>query len=82
MVFLRFCVWIWWWCLCGFGCAHWCFFVLFATRVVLFRGTTFLIVERLVQINDEVVRAGCQYLSPKRCDFALYAAAFVMLVLV
>jgi hypothetical protein len=49
----------------------------------------FLLVERLVQINDEVVRVGCifaerHYRSPKlfaAATLALYAA-FVMLVLV
>jgi hypothetical protein len=62
------------------------FSVLFAARVVLFRGTIFLLVERLVKINDGVVRVGCQYLSPKlfaaAATLTLYAAAFVMLVLV
>jgi hypothetical protein len=61
-------VWIWWWC--GFGAAHWCSFVLFAAKVVMLRGITFLPVEQLVQTNDEVVHVGCQYLSPKRCDFS------------
>jgi hypothetical protein len=35
-----------------------------------FGGTTFLLVERLVLINDGAVRVRCQYLSPKLRDFS------------
>jgi hypothetical protein len=73
----------------GGGVAHWCFFMFFAVNVVLFRGTTFLLVERLVQINDGAIHVACiftehHYHSPKFFTVATLAlyAAFVMLVLV
>jgi hypothetical protein len=39
-----FCIfaWLWWWCWSGFGAAHWCFFVLFEVKVLLFGGISIL----------------------------------------
>jgi hypothetical protein len=66
------------WCWCGFGVAHWCFSLLFAARVVLFRGTTSGWSRSMMELFVLGVNTSLQ----SAATLALYAAAFVMLVLV
>jgi hypothetical protein len=71
-------VWIWWWWWCGFGAAHWSSFVLFAAKVVMLRGITFLPVEQLVQTMMELYMLGVNTSLRSAATLALYVAAFVM----
>jgi hypothetical protein len=77
-------VWLWFWCWCwcwygyGFGVAvsdlvlvwFWCCPLVFFFVVCSKGGVVQRNYERLVPINDGAIRVGCQYLSPKRCNFS------------
>jgi hypothetical protein len=66
-------VWLWFWCcrlVSGIGVVLVLSIGVFPIVVCSKGGVVQRNYERLVPINDGVIRVGCQYLSPKRCNFS------------